>query len=156
MKFVTLIALVIAISTSLSADNIELKKQMMSAFKAQLSDAKKSTTGISDKELAKWISEDKDFVLVDIREASEAEKTGVIKAKHFKLIPRGMLEPKIAKNLAIKPSDNVVLYCSGGPRSVFAAKVLQDFYGFKNVTYLVGGTKKWEEDGYKLRMPGER
>ncbi|MFT7005015.1 MAG: rhodanese-related sulfurtransferase [Sulfurimonas sp.] len=144
-----LITLVIAIALSLSAGNLDLKEEMTSAFKAQVADAKKSTKAISDKELVKWIDEDKKFVLVDIREANELT-SGIIAAKNYKHIPRGVLVLKVFKKLALKPSETIVLYCKLGPRSAFAAKELQDFYGFKHVSYLEGGVKQWKKNGHKL------
>ncbi len=63
-----------------------------------------------------------DFVLVDVREKDEWRQGFIPGAVH---VPRGFLEMQAASKLPDRKKKHVV-YCAGGVRSAFAAKVLQD------------------------------
>src|SRR4026207_1304751 len=78
-------------------------------------------------------------LFVDVREREEWEEGIVPGAVH---VPRGQLEPRIA-GLVPGRSREIVLYCSGGSRSAFAAKALHDL-GYENVTSLTGGFTDWK------------
>ena len=49
-------------------------------------------------------------------------------------------------------SREIVLYCSGGSRSAFAAKALQDL-GYEHVTSLTGGFTDWKRNGFPIETP---
>jgi rhodanese-related sulfurtransferase len=161
VKFFKLLMLVcVAVPLSLNAADVSsadkaLKKELMGQWKAYAKAAQKEAAGISAKELAKWMDEDKDFVLVDVREPKEVA-AGVIMAMEWKAIPRGMVAPAVGKAMALKPSQTVVIYCKLGARSAMAANELKKVYGFKNVYYLKGGIMGWIKDGYEIHnMMGE-
>src|SRR5262245_20018637 len=60
--------------------------------------------------------------VLDVREADEVEQGVIPGAIH---IPRGFLEMRAEEQLVDK-NDEIVVYCAGGVRSVFAAKALQE------------------------------
>ena len=87
-------------------------------------------------------------LIVDVRDASEVEKSGkVAGAVH---VSRGMLEfradpesPYHDKNFS--KDKTVILYCASGGRSALSGKVLKDM-GYNEV-YNLGGFKDWAESG---------
>ena len=46
----------------------------------------------------------------------------------------------------------IVVYCSGGTRSAFAAKTLQEL-GYVNVVNLGPGFSDWKRNGYEFATP---
>ncbi|MDX1809226.1 MAG: rhodanese-like domain-containing protein [Sulfurospirillaceae bacterium] len=158
-KLFTILAMLVITSLTLNAavskEEKALKTQMMSAWKAEVASAHKITKGISDQELLKWMKEDKNFILVDVREPKEVA-AGVILWMDWKAIPRGMVAPAIGKKVALKPTQTVVFYCKLGARSALAAQEVQQFYGFKDVYYLKGGIMGWIKNGHEIsNMMGE-
>jgi sulfur-carrier protein adenylyltransferase/sulfurtransferase len=81
-------------------------------------------------------------VLVDVREEDEWSEGHIPGAVH---IPRGFLESRI-EQVAPDHAQPVVLYCSAGNRSVFAAKTLEEL-GYENVVSLAGGFTDWKRNG---------
>jgi sulfur-carrier protein adenylyltransferase/sulfurtransferase len=51
-----------------------------------------------------------------------------------------------------RPRTEIVAYCSGGSRSAFAAKALQEL-GYENVVSLTGGFTDWKRNGYPIETP---
>ncbi len=128
---------------------LKLKKEMLGKWKAYSKASQGATRGITADELIKWDKEDRDFVLVDVREPSEVA-AGKIIAINFKAIPRGMVAPAIGKKLALKPNQTVVFYCKLGSRSAMVAKETADVYGYENIFYLKGGIMGWIKAGHKI------
>jgi molybdopterin/thiamine biosynthesis adenylyltransferase/rhodanese-related sulfurtransferase len=89
-----------------------------------------------------------DVTVLDVREADEFEQ-GAIAGAIF--VPRGVLESSIPAH-ATSPSQEIVVYCSGGARSALAAKTLQDM-GYTNVWSLEGGFTRWKQDGLPWNTP---
>jgi sulfur-carrier protein adenylyltransferase/sulfurtransferase len=87
-------------------------------------------------------------VFVDVRERDEWDEGIVPGAIH---IPRGNLESRI-EGLVPDRSTELVLYCSAGSRSAFAAKALEEL-GYENVTSLTGGFTDWKRNGYPIETP---
>ena len=87
-------------------------------------------------------------LFVDVREREEWEEGVVPGAVH---VPRGQLESRI-EGLVPDRSREIVLYCSGGSRSAFAAKALQEL-GYENVTSLTGGFTDWKRNGFPVETP---
>ena len=73
-------------------------------------------------------------VIVDVREQDEWDEGHIPGAVH---IPRGHLESRIER-AAPDTSHRVLLYCSAGNRSAFAAKTLEEM-GYEDVVSLSGG-----------------
>jgi molybdopterin/thiamine biosynthesis adenylyltransferase/rhodanese-related sulfurtransferase len=85
---------------------------------------------------------------VDVREREEWDEGIVPGAVH---IPRGNLESRI-EGLVPDRATELVLYCSGGSRSAFAAKALGEL-GYEHVTSLTGGFTDWKRNGYPVETP---
>lgn len=83
-------------------------------------------------ELAKWKAEERDFELVDVREAEEHEQYNI----GGKLIPLGEL---FQQTEIIDHSKPVVFYCKRGIRSQIAVQKLERKMGWDNLYNLRGG-----------------
>ncbi len=88
-------------------------------------------------------------LLIDIREPEEV-RSGVIPGAFH--VPRGALEGVIWR-LAPDPANEIILYCSGGNRSILSAFSLQTM-GFTNVSSLAGGVIAWRREARPLTVPG--
>ena len=86
-------------------------------------------------------------VVVDVREQDEWDEGHIAGAVH---IPRGHLESRIER-LAPDTSRPVIVYCSAGNRSAFAAKTLADL-GFEDVVSLAGGFTDWKRNGFPVQL----
>jgi len=86
--------------------------------------------------------------LIDVRERDEWVEGHIPGAIH---IPRGHLESRIEAAVPDR-SRPVVVYCSGGSRSAFAAKTLEDL-GYEDVTSLAGGFTDWKRNGHPFVVP---
>lgn len=91
-----------------------------------------------------------DALLVDVREADEREKNGVIKgAVHA---PRGMIEFYADPTTAYHRPEfelgrRIILQCASGGRSALATDALMTL-GYTRVAHLDGGFKAWKEQGF--------
>ncbi len=92
---------------------------------------------VSPSELKVWLEQNKEFVLVDIREAWERELYN-IGGLH---IPMGDLIGRINE---LPKDKETVLYCEKGIRSVIAIQRLEAS-GFHHLFNLSGGMKAWKE-----------
>jgi rhodanese-related sulfurtransferase len=92
---------------------------------------------LTPQELKNWIANEKDFLLVDIREEWERAAYN-IGGVH---IPMGQL---ISAMNGLPKDKDVVLYCEKGVRSVIAIQRLEAS-GFHNLFNLSGGVKAWNE-----------
>jgi sulfur-carrier protein adenylyltransferase/sulfurtransferase len=86
-------------------------------------------------------------VVVDVREQDEWDEGHIPGAVH---VPRGHLESRIER-LAPDPARPVVVYCSAGNRSAFAAKTLADL-GYEDVVSLAGGFTDWKRNGFPVQL----
>jgi adenylyltransferase/sulfurtransferase len=86
-------------------------------------------------------------VVVDVREQDEWDEGHIAGALH---IPRGHLESRIER-LAPDTSRPVIVYCSAGNRSAFAAKTLADL-GYEDVVSLAGGFTDWKRNGFPVQL----
>ncbi|GHO96879.1 molybdopterin biosynthesis protein MoeB [Reticulibacter mediterranei] len=89
-----------------------------------------------------------DFVLIDVREKYEWDEGHIPDALH---VPRGFLELRIEEAVPDK-SQQVVLYCAGGTRSLIAGSTLQQM-GYDNVISMAGGFGQWKGSGFKFIQP---
>jgi len=88
-----------------------------------------------------------DPVIVDVREQDEWDEGHIPGALH---IPRGHLESRIERT-APDPAQRVLVYCSAGNRSAFAAKTLEDL-GYEDVVSLAGGFTDWKRNGFPVDL----
>ena len=86
-------------------------------------------------------------VVVDVREQDEWDEGHIPGAVH---VPRGHLESRIER-LAPDPVRPVLLYCSVGNRSAFAAKTLTEL-GYEDVVSLAGGFTDWKRNGFPVQL----
>lgn len=107
-------------------------------FQDFILEVKPKITEITPDDLKQWISDNKDMVIIDVREESEVANGTIPGAM---AIPRGVLELKLHQ--AVEDTNKpVVLYCGGGNRSALAADVAQQM-GYSKVYSLAGGWKGW-------------
>ena len=109
--------------------------------------AKKVVPSISAQEAVKLRGRN-DVLFVDVRDAEEVAKTGMIAGAIN--ISRGMLEFRADEttpyhNEAFSRDKKVILYCASGGRSALSGKALLDM-GYADVWNL-GAFKDWKESG---------
>ncbi len=86
-------------------------------------------------------------VVVDVREQEEWDEGHIPGAVH---VPRGHLESRIER-LAPDRERPVLVYCSAGNRSAFAAKTLAEL-GYEDVVSLAGGFTDWKRNGFPVQL----
>jgi sulfur-carrier protein adenylyltransferase/sulfurtransferase len=96
---------------------------------------------------ARDVADGREAVVVDIREQDEWDEGHIAGAVH---IPRGHLESRIER-AAPDRTQPVLLYCSAGNRSAFAAKTLEEM-GYEDVVSLAGGFTDWKRNGYPVEL----
>ena len=96
---------------------------------------------------AREVIESGDPVIVDVREQDEWDEGRIPGAVH---VPRGHLESRIE---AVAPDHDraIVVYCSVGNRSAFAAKTLEEL-GYTDVVSLSGGFTDWKRNGFPVDL----
>ena len=91
--------------------------------------------------------------LIDIREASELKKTGIVENSVH--ISRGMMEIFLDPNSALfqqgrlDPNKEMVLFCAGGIRSALAVKALLNM-GYEKVSHIEGGFGAISQSKFKI------
>ena len=97
---------------------------------------------ISAEEVKQKLDGPDNFTLVDVREPSEYD---ICRIDGSTLIPLGEIEDMKPKNLTtISKSDQIILHCKAGVRSLKAAKALKQM-GFEDVKSMAGGIEAWSE-----------
>jgi molybdopterin/thiamine biosynthesis adenylyltransferase/rhodanese-related sulfurtransferase len=100
-----------------------------------------------DASRARELVDAREPVVVDVREQDEWDEGHIPGAVH---IPRGHLESRIERT-APDLSGQVLLYCSAGNRSAFAAKTLEEM-GYEDVVSLAGGFTDWKRNGFPIEL----
>src|SRR5512139_2002409 len=121
---------------------------MAKTYSDLLHEVKGSIKQSTFEQLDARIKAGEDFVLVDVREKDEWRQGFIPGAVH---VPRGFLEMQAASKLPDRKKKHVV-YCAGGVRSAFAAKVLQDM-GYEDVESLNPGYGQWKDKGFPITAP---
>ena len=102
---------------------------------------------VEDEDLTKWVSENKDFLLIDIRERYELEQGYLTGAW---LIPMNDIPNRIQH----LPKDrSLVIYCAAGMRSFGVAHYLRE-QGFEDSWSLAGGAGAWASQGWTFPEEG--
>ncbi len=96
-------------------------------------------------DVAKLLFDEETYVFIDVREPTET-KMGFIPGAL--LIPRGLLEFRIAGEVS-DSNTQIVVYCASGGRSSLAAYTLK-MMGYTNVISMAGGWRAWEAAGYPV------
>lgn len=81
-------------------------------------------------------------VVIDVREQDEFRAGHIPNALG---IGRGILEYHIADEVP-NTGQEIILYCRGGNRSALATDSLRQM-GYSNVHSIIGGYRKWNEEG---------
>jgi rhodanese-related sulfurtransferase len=117
-----------------------------------VSEAMQEIKTINADEALKMV-EDKNCNLIDIRDASELEKTG--KVENSIHITRGMLEIYLDPNSVLfqqgvlDQNKEIVLFCAGGVRSALAVKALKNM-GYEKISHIEGGFSKIRQSKFKI------
>ena len=119
---------------------------MKKSFTDIVNDAAREVQEIDIFQLKHLLESNYNFSLIDIREDDEI-KSGIIKNSVH--IGRGVLDRDIESHIS-DLSDEIVLYCARGVRSILGAKTLQDM-GYQKVFSLKGGITEWIESGFDLK-----
>ena len=121
-----------------------------SGFLALVQDAKSRVREIAIPEYRRRAEAGERFVLVDVREDREWERSRLPGARH---LGRGVLERDVEREIPERDAP-IVLYCGGGFRSALAADNLQKM-GYTNVLSLAGGVRGWAGAGLPLETGGK-
>jgi adenylyltransferase/sulfurtransferase len=102
---------------------------------------------IKPTDFLEMIKDDKDLLVVDVRENWEREMSKILPSIH---IPLGEFSSTEGPNLPIDSKDsNIVIFCKAGVRSRMACESLRD-KGFQKLFNLTGGVLNWESEGHPL------
>jgi len=121
------------------------QKKKKKSFYDLVSEASTDVQEIDIFQLKHLIDREYNFHLIDIREDNELNSGKIKNALH---IGRGILDREIESHISDR-SDEIVLYCAGGVRSILGAKTLQDM-GYQKVFSLRGGISDWINSGFDL------
>src|SRR4051794_32831510 len=119
----------------------------MPTYRDLLAQTKAEIEEIDSRTLAAAFESGSPPVIVDVREQDEWDEGHIPGAVH---IPRGHLEARIER-AAPDAARPVLLYCSAGNRSVFAAKTLEEL-GYADVVSLAGGFTDWKRNGFPIEL----
>ncbi len=120
----------------------------MAGYRELLAQVKEEIDEISSIEAHERLESSDGPLFVDVRESDEWEEGHIPGALYT---GRGRLEQRIEGLVPDKERD-IVVYCSGGSRSAFAAKALGDL-GYENVVNLAGGFSDWKRNGFEVTIP---
>jgi rhodanese-related sulfurtransferase len=122
-----------------------MDKQHAPRFLDIVSEAKQQVKECTVGDVKQMLDEEKNFVLVDVREESEWNAGRIPGAIH---LGKGVIERDIEKTI---PDEKmaIVLYCGGGYRSALAAWNLQRM-GYDHVISMDGGFRGWKEAGLPI------
>ncbi len=89
-----------------------------------------------------------DVVLIDVRETPEWEQGHVPGAIH---LSKSYIEQHTEGRVPDR-DQQIVTYCAGGVRSLFAAQTLRAL-GYTNVSSMSGGFQQWKSNGLEWQAP---
>jgi len=117
-------------------------------FLAIVNDAKSRVKEIDIQQYQEQFQNDKQHVLIDVREDHEWAAGHADGAIH---LSKGIIERDIEREVPNK-SATMVLYCGGGYRSALVADALQKM-GYAKPISLDGGWRAWNEAGLPVVKP---
>jgi sulfur-carrier protein adenylyltransferase/sulfurtransferase len=119
----------------------------MATYRELLSQVKGEIEEIDPAEGARLLGSDDAPLYLDVREQDEWDQGIIPGALH---IPRGSLESRVESR--VDRDRAIVVYCSAGHRSAFAAKTLEEL-GYDKVLNLSGGFTEWKRNGFPTELP---
>ncbi|HEX7478030.1 MAG TPA: molybdopterin-synthase adenylyltransferase MoeB [Polyangiales bacterium] len=123
---------------------------MSKTYSDLLQEVKSQIRTVSLDEVKRRLEEREAYTLVDVREKDET-RLGFIPGAVF--LPRGFLEMQAEQKLPDK-NARLVVYCAGGVRSAFAAKLLQEL-GYTHVESANPGFVRWKDMAYPVEKPAD-
>jgi molybdopterin/thiamine biosynthesis adenylyltransferase/rhodanese-related sulfurtransferase len=120
----------------------------MGSYRDLLQQVKSEIDELDAPAAAQLLDGDTAPALLDVRELHEWREGHIPGAVH---IPRGSLESQVEQALPDRERP-LVVYCSGGSRSAFAAKTLGEL-GYETVYSLAGGYTDWKRNGFPSVLP---
>ncbi len=124
---------------------------MAQSFDDLLAQYRQTIPELSPEEVRALLDESaagRDITVVDVRESEEFRAGHLPGAVH---LPRGFLEMQAAKKLPERDAE-IIAYCAGGVRSLFAAHSL-GLLGYANVRSMKGGFARWKQNGHPFDVP---
>ena len=125
----------------------------MKTFKEIIAEASKSITEVMPWDVEERIKENKELMLLDIREECEFIKFHI---KGSMLVPRGILESACEEeyedavpDLVAGRDKEIIVVCRSGLRSVLGTQMLQ-MMGFENICSMKTGLRGWND--YELPL----
>ncbi len=119
----------------------------MATYRELLSQVQGEIEEIDPAEGARLLGSDDAPLYLDVREQDEWDQGIIPGALH---IPRGSLESRVESR--VDRDRAIVVYCSAGHRSAFAAKTLEEL-GYDKVLNLSGGFTEWKRNGFPTELP---
>ena len=115
---------------------------MVRSIEELMAAAREQIPELEPDEVRKLQDEGESVHIIDVRDSEELIMGSIPGSHHAS---RGTLEMQIG---AIVPDihEQIVLYCAGGVRSLFAGKQLLEL-GYENVFSMAGGYRAWTESG---------
>jgi len=121
----------------------------MKTFNQLVEEARAGVDEIFPWDLEELIEQEKELLLLDIREIDEFEAGHIENSMH---VPRGLLESacdygyaETIPELAQARDRKIVVICRSGNRSVLAAAVMKDM-GYRAVMSLKTGIRGWNDN----------
>ena len=116
--------------------------------------------GIGPEEARRRSRENPNTLIVDVRDAANRRASGMVEGTIAVSVgslpfaadtevPEAWRDPRLQDR-----SRPVITVCDLGPMSAMAAKTLKDM-GFRDVSYLEGGTQAWKEAGLPTQAPAD-
>lgn len=120
----------------------------MSNFRELLRRAKADVGEVTPQQIKERLDRRDRFQLLDVREQDEVANGVIPGAAH---LSRAHFESRIEDVVPEKDAE-VVVYCAGGVRSAFSARMMKEL-GYTNVTSMAGGFSRWKDLGFDFTMP---
>jgi len=118
---------------------------MAKSYQEMLKEIKTQIEEVTVNQVHGMINNGDGIVLLDVREKDEWREGYIEGAVN---VTRGMLEMQVERAVPDK-SSRVIVYCAGGVRSAFAAKVMEEI-GYQDVASMAGGFNGWKQAGYEF------
>jgi len=112
-------------------------------FLKLVTESRKNIQEISPLILKNKLEKHQGLILIDVREDQEWLSGHIPTAIHFS---KGVIERDIEKAIP-DATTSIVVYCSGGFRSVLVAKNLKEM-GYTNILSLKDGLRGWSDAGF--------
>lgn len=114
-------------------------------FLKLVADAQTRVREISIDQTRAWLAQNKNVVLLDVREDHEWNAGHAAEAVH---LGKGVLERDLEK-MYPDPKTEIIMYCGGGFRSALTCDAAQKL-GYRSVHSLIGGYKALAAAGWPV------